>query len=278
MKPAPFAYERPNDLHAALRLMAQTDRAIKIIAGGQSLGPMLNLRLVQPDLLIDISGLAELKQAACVGGNLVLGACVTHSDIEDARVPDVTRGAMQRVAAAIAYRAVRNRGTIGGSLSHADPAADWVTALAALGAKVSLRSLSGLRTLAIEAFITGPLEAALRSGEIVEAVHVPAMPRTAKWGYFKSCRKTGEFAHAIGAVLIDPEKGAGRAVIGALGGAPIVLTDATTLFGGRITPHFLKAFDGSVADAMLVKAGISQAAHRHIHVTALRRAVAEAAA
>jgi aerobic carbon-monoxide dehydrogenase medium subunit len=278
MKPASFAYERPKELSAALGLLSQTDRAVKIIAGGQSLGPMLNLRLVEPDLVVDISGLAELKIAACVDSELVLGACVTHSDIEDGRVPDVTRGAMQRVAAAIAYRAVRNRGTIGGSLSHADPAADWVSALAALGARISLRSLSGIRRLAVEEFITGALESALQSGEIVEAVHIPAMPRSAKWGYFKSCRKTGEFAHAMGAVVIDPERAIARAAIGALGGAPIVLSDAAPLFGGRITPDFLRQFDGSAADAMLAKAGISQAADRHIHVTALRRAVAEAAA
>jgi carbon-monoxide dehydrogenase medium subunit len=277
MKPAPFAYARPTELSAALDLAAQTDGAVKIIAGGQSLGPMLNLRLVEPDLIVDISHLAALKVAHCVDGELVLGACVTHSDIEDARVPDVTRGAMQRVAAAIAYRAVRNRGTIGGSLSHADPAADWVSALAALGAKISLRSLSGARQLPVEAFITGALESALGPGEIVEAVHIPAMSRSAKWGYFKSCRKTGEFAHAIGAVLIDPERAAARAVIGALGGAPIVLADAAGLFGGRVTADFHKQFDGSLADAMLAKAGIALAVDRHIHVTALRRAIAEAA-
>src|SRR5258707_11133516 len=164
MKAAPFAYERPSDLNIATALMAEAKDTAKIIAGGQSLGPMLNLRLVQPDLIIDIAGLRELRQAERCGDELVIGACVTHGDIEDGRIPDVTRGAMQRVAAAIAYRAVRNRGTIGGSLSHADPAADWVTALSALGAKVSLRSLSGLRRLAIEEFITGALEAALRSG------------------------------------------------------------------------------------------------------------------
>jgi carbon-monoxide dehydrogenase medium subunit len=278
MKPAPFAYERPKDLRAALGLMSQTDRVVKVIAGGQSLGPMLNLRLVQPDLVVDITGLAELKQASRVDGELVLGACVTHSDIEDGRVPDVTRGAMRRVAADIAYRAVRNRGTIGGSLSHADPAADWVTALSALGAEVSLRSLSGVRKLAVEVFITGALESALAAGEIVEAVHIPATPRSARWGYFKSCRKTGEFAHAIGAVLIDPERATARAAIGALGGAPIVLADAAPLFGGRVTAGFDGAFDGAVADKMLAKAGISRAADRHIHVTALRRAIAEAAA
>lgn len=278
MKPAPFAYERPKDLNAALALMAQSGSNAKIIAGGQSLGPMLNLRLVEPDCVIDISGIAELRQAARTDGELVLGACITHSDIEDGRTPDVTRGAMQRVAAAIAYRAVRNRGTIGGSISHADPAADWVSALSALGARVSLRSLSGARLLPVEQFITGALESALRPGEIVDAVHIPAMTKSAKWGYFKTCRKTGEFAHAIGAVMIDPERATARAVIGALGGAPIVLADAASLFGGKVTPDFARRFDGAIADAMLAKAGVAQAAERHIHVTALRRAINEAAA
>ena len=120
MKAAPFAYERPANINVALALMADAKGASKVIAGGQSLGPMLNLRLVQPDLVIDIAGLPELRNVERNDDELVIGACVTHGDIEDGRIPDVTRGAMQRVAAAIAYRAVRNRGTIGGSLGHAD--------------------------------------------------------------------------------------------------------------------------------------------------------------
>jgi carbon-monoxide dehydrogenase medium subunit len=189
MKAAAFAYERPSDLNAALGLMTRTDGTTKVIAGGQSLGPMLNLRLVEPDLIIDIAGLSELKQAERSGDELVIGACITHGDIEDGRIPDVSRGALQRVASAIAYRAVRNRGTIGGSLSHADPAADWVSALPALGAKVRLRSLAGVRDLAIEDFVTGALESALRPGEILEAVRVPVMTPSAHWGYVKACRK-----------------------------------------------------------------------------------------
>jgi carbon-monoxide dehydrogenase medium subunit len=278
MKAAPFAYERPSDVNAALALMANTDGAIKIIAGGQSLGPMLNLRLVEPDLIVDIAGLSELKQVERSGDELVLGACITHGDIEDGRIPDVTRGAMQRVASAIAYRAVRNRGTIGGSLSHADPAADWVSALSALGAKVTLRSLGGARNLAIEEFVTGALESALRPGEIVETVHVPAMAASARWGYVKACRKPGEFAHAIAAVLIDPEQASARAVIGALEAAPIVLGDAAALFGGQITADFKQQFDPRVADAILMKAGIVNAADRHIRVAVLRRAINEASA
>jgi carbon-monoxide dehydrogenase medium subunit len=277
MKAAAFAYERPADLNAALGLMANANGATKIIAGGQSLGPMLNLRLVEPDLIVDISGLSELKQAERRGDELVIGACITHGDIEDGRIPDVTRGAMQRVAGAIAYRAVRNRGTIGGSLSHADPAADWISALAALGAKVTLRSLAGARDLAIEDFVTGALESALRPGEIVEAVRVPAMTRSAQWGYVKACRKPGEFAHAIAAVLIDPQSASARAVIGAVEAPPIVVANAAALFGGRITSDFKRQFDPRVADAILMKAGIANAADRHIHVAVLRRAIVEAA-
>jgi aerobic carbon-monoxide dehydrogenase medium subunit len=278
MKAAAFAYQRPSELSDVLALMGKTDGVIKIIAGGQSLGPMLNLRLVEPDLVVDITGLSELKQAGRSGDELVIGACVTHGDIEDGRIPDVTRGAMQRVAGAIAYRAVRNRGTIGGSLSHADPAADWVSALAALDARVTLRSLAGVRHLAIAEFVTGALESALQPGEIVEAVRVPVMTPSACWGYVKACRKTGEFAHAIAAVMIDPERETARIVIGALDAAPIVLGDATALFGGRITGDFKRQFDARAADAILVKAGIASAVDRHIHVAVLRRAVNEASA
>ena len=277
MKAAAFAYERPTDLSAALALVARADVTAKIIAGGQSLGPMLNLRLVEPDLVIDISGLSELKFAERRGNELVIGACVTHGDIEDGRIPDVTRGAMQRVASAIAYRAVRNRGTIGGSLSHADPAADWVAALSALGAKVTLRSALGARDLLVGEFVTGALESALRADEILEAVRVPAMAASARWGYVKACRKSGDFAHAMAAVLIDPEYATARAVIGALDAAPVVLRDAAELFGGRITGDFKQQFDARVADAILTKAGVANAADRHIHVTVLQRAINEAA-
>src|SRR5258708_12321581 len=119
MKAASFAYERPPDFKAALALMTKVEGSSKIIAGGQSLGPMLNLRLVEPDLIIDIAWLSELKQAERSGDELVIGACITHGDIEDGRIPDVTRGAIQRVAAAIAYRPVRNPGTLQASLCHA---------------------------------------------------------------------------------------------------------------------------------------------------------------
>ena len=277
MKPAPFSYERPRDIASALSVMTGAEGMVKIIAGGQSLGPMLNLRLVAPDTILDITGIADLKRADIDGNELTLGACVTHADIEDGRVPDVTRSVMQRVAANIAYRAVRNRGTIGGSLSHADPSADWVSSLTALGASLSLRSATGKRRVAMKDFILGALESVIEPGEMLEAAHVPAMSPSARWGYVKSCRKTGEFAHAIGAVLIDPDAGRARIVIGAVEAAPIVVDDASELFGGRIDGAFASRFDARVADRLLAQAGMTDAADRHIHVAVLRKAVAEAA-
>jgi carbon-monoxide dehydrogenase medium subunit len=277
MKAAPFAYQRPSDINAALALLAETEGASRIIAGGQSLGPMLNMPLVRSDLIIDISGLSELTRVELSGGELVIGACVTHADIEDGRIPDVTRGAMQHVAAGIAYRAVRNRGTIGGSMSHADPAADWATALPALGASLRIRSMRGTRDLAAGDFITGALQSVLRPGEIVEAIRVPVMPASAQWGYAKACRKLGEFAHAMAAVLIDPYRATARVVIGAINRAPIVLSDAASLFGGRLTGNFKEELDVPAVDTLLVKAGIASIAERHIHITVLRRAIHEAA-
>ena len=182
-------------------MIAGADGTTKIMAGGQSLGPMLNLRLVEPD--------ASSTSPACrnCGGStertaaLVIGACVTHADIEDGRVPDVANGMMARVAAGIAYRAVRNRGTIGGSLAHADPAADWVSALSALGAEVEIASRARKgRRVALGEFVLGALDVALAPDELVTAVRVPALPPSARWGYVKHCRKVGEFADAIGAV------------------------------------------------------------------------------
>ncbi|MCG6206067.1 FAD binding domain-containing protein [Rhodopseudomonas sp. HC1] len=276
MKPAAFDYARPRDLAAALALLGSHDGA-KVMAGGQSLGPMLNLRLAQPEQIVDITAIAELKHAEISGEELVLGACVTHADIEDGRVPDVTRGAMRGVAANIAYRAVRNRGTLGGSLTHADPAADWVSALTALGARVTLRSATGMRQMALSDYITGALQSCLHAGELLAAIHIPTRKATARWGYVKTCRKTGEFAHGQCAVLIDPDAGTARIVIGAIDAAPILITEPTELFGGRIDADYKTRFDPRVADQLLSASGIADPVHRHIHLTVLKRALQEAA-
>ncbi|NPU14716.1 carbon monoxide dehydrogenase [Bradyrhizobium sp. 83002] len=276
MKAASFAYERPRSMSDALALLAGADGEARIMAGGQSLGPMLNLRLMQPPRIVDIAGLAELRSVERDGDALVIGACVTHANIEDGRIPDVTHGVLPRIARGIAYRAVRNRGTIGGSLSHADPAADWVTTLAALGARVRLTNSKAQRDLVVTEFVQGALQTALRPGELVTAIRLPSLSPTARFGYAKACRKPGEFAHAMAAVLIEPDLSRSRVVIGAIDTTPIVVDDSS-LFGGAIT-DVRQRFDRDLACRLLMQAGVSDPAARHIHLTVLARAIAEAAA
>lgn len=270
MKAARFDLARPRDLDGALRLLAEPAGLAKAIAGGQSLGPMLNLRLVEPALIVDISGIAELRRVEHDGDALVFGACLTHADIEDGRAPDIGVGMLARVAAGIAYRAVRNRGTIGGSLAHADPAADWLSALSVFGAEVEIASRAGRRRLPIGAFVTGALATALQPGELLVAVRIPPVSAGARFGYVKQARKIGEFANAIGAVLVDRERGIARAVAGAIDAAPLVIEDARALFDAT------SGFDRAAADARLAAAGASDAVDRHIHVEALGRALAQA--
>ncbi|MGD0565498.1 MAG: FAD binding domain-containing protein [Roseiarcus sp.] len=269
MKPVDFDYARPSTVEAALALLADASRSAKTLAGGQSLGPMLNMRLVRPGLLVDITGIEELRRVEDRANEIVIGACVTHSDIEDCRVPDVTRGALSTVAGGIAYRAVRNRGTIGGSLTHADPAADWVAILSALGAKVALRGASGVRVLAVEDYVLGALESDIRPGELLTSVLVPKLGPRARWGYYKACRKPGELAHAIGAFLIDPERDVVRAVVGAIDAKPVVVAEAKALIGDARPERF----DAAAVDALLARAGLADAIDRRTHVVALRRAL-----
>jgi carbon-monoxide dehydrogenase medium subunit len=123
------------------------------------------------------------------------------------------------VAAAIGYRSIRNRGTIGGGLAHADPAADWPLALAALGACVNIRG-SELRSVLVERFVQGAFTTALRANEIIESIDVPKLSPAGRYGFYKFCRKTGEFAEASAAAVFDPETGAARIFLGALRATP----------------------------------------------------------
>jgi len=222
MKAARFDYVRPTSLAEALVLIAEAPDA-KVLAGGQTLGPMLNLRLAQPPLLIDIARLAELAEVAEDQDGVTLGATITHAAIEDGRVTDPTAGFLSQVAAGIGYRAVRTRGTIGGSLAHADPAADWLVALAALGAELNLAGLDGRRRVALSGFVEGAMQTVLRSNELITGVWLGKFSSAARFGYHKICRKVGEFADAIGAAAYDPERGVRRLAVSTLAGAPLLL-------------------------------------------------------
>lgn len=228
MKAARFHYHRPAGLDEVLT--ALTADGAMAISGSQSLGPILNFRLAQPESLVDVSALPELRGYAEQEDGLIIGAGVTHAEIEDGLLPDATCGILPRIAAGIAYRAVRNRGTIGGSLAHADPAADWVSCLTALDAEVLLRSVRGARRLRVKDFITGAFATARGADEVLVAVRVRRVSDHCRFGYFKICRKTGELARAIGAVFRPADSDRTRVVMGATGGRPVVV-DAAGLPG-----------------------------------------------
>jgi carbon-monoxide dehydrogenase medium subunit len=266
VKPVAFDYEKPRDLAAALKLLAEAGGNAKVMAGCQSLGPMLNLRLAQPDLLVDITRIEDLHQATETNGSMVLGSCITHAAIEDGSVPDVTHGLMRAVAADIAYRAVRNRGTIGGSLCHADPAADWVSVLALLEAVAVIEGPAGRREVNVRRFMTGAFTTVLAEDEILVALRIPKLSPQARWGHYKFCRKPGEFAEALGAVLHDPERDVMRAVIGATHGAPHVIERADFVAG---------RFDSAQVFAAIDAAGFADHPYeRQIQHAAMRRALA----
>jgi aerobic carbon-monoxide dehydrogenase medium subunit len=199
MKATAFSYFRPSTLGEALKCL-QTVAGAKPIAGGQTLGPMLNLRVAKPEALVDLTRLKDLKTFKENAASITYGACLTHANFEDGLAPCAAQGFMARVARGIAYRAVRTRGTLGGSLAHADPAADWLSALLALDTNVTLSSGSGRRSIPLSSFVKGPLAADLRPDEILTAVTVEKPGPEDHFGYAKICRKTGEFAEAAGAV------------------------------------------------------------------------------
>jgi carbon-monoxide dehydrogenase medium subunit len=227
MKPAAFGLVRPDTLETARAALGPGEA--KAAAGTQSLGPMLNLRLARPARLVDLSGLAVLKDVRILpGGGVRIGAGITHAQIEDGELPvEGPLGAMLRhVAGGIAYRAVRTRGTIGGSLAHADPAADWVSTMTALDARlIILRSNGPEEACGMTDFMAGAYRTVLGNDGLLVAVEIEGLRDASCWGYAKLCRKVGEFADAIGAVVIDPDRRMARIVAGSTGGRPAVLPD-----------------------------------------------------
>jgi carbon-monoxide dehydrogenase medium subunit len=260
MKPAVFSYARPKSWSDAVKLVASGARAG---AGTQSLGPLLNLRLAQPDMIADLRHLPDYAGVAVSGGVLRIGAGTTHAAIEDGAVPGRTGEIMAGVARRIAYRPVRNRGTIGGSLAHADPAADWVAVLPALGGTAIALGLRGERRVPLAGFVTGIFETALASDELLCAVEVPMLPAGVRWGHWKFCRKVGEFSKVTACVLSVPGT-APRAVLAALDRPPLVIEDASALL------------DDTDAEAARIVSAFPELGEwrRAVAQTALRKAVA----
>jgi carbon-monoxide dehydrogenase medium subunit len=269
MKPVAFNYARPATVAEALGMLAGNPEA-KVLAGGQTLGPMLNLRLAQPTLLIDITRIPELAAVREDEAGVSIGATVTHAAIEDGRIADPTRGFLARVARGIAYRAVRTRGTIGGSLANADPAADWLCCLSALGAEVVVMGAGGSRSAPLAGFARGAMATALVDEELLAAVRVPRYAPAVRFGFHKICRKTGEFADAIGAAMHDPDRRTTRLAASTSAGPPIVI-EALDLSHGALP-------DAADIERRLVAAGLAGDAYDvRLRAVAVRRALAEAA-
>ena len=220
MKAAAYTLEPAATAQAAARALRDGGWNCKAVGGGQSLGAMINLRLAQPEVLIDLDGIAELHGVRESAGAVTFGAMTTHAAVEDGKVPDPSNGLMPLVARGIAYRAVRNRGTIGGSLCHADPAADWVSTMPLLDAVLLVTGPDGMREIPAAEFMLAAFETKLAEGEVLTHIRVPRRSAGTRWSYRKFCRKTGEFAHALAAALHDPLDGTERLVLGALDGAP----------------------------------------------------------
>ena len=264
MKSAHFDYKAPTQCQDALTLFHEADGSGKYISGGQSLGPMMNLRLVQPDFVVDLRAISALRECHTEGEYTVLGALITHSAIEDGLVVDPTQGMMPWVARGLAYRAIRNRGTLGGSLVHADPAADWVNLMAVLDAQYLVDGLAGKRTIVQSDWMLGAFTTAMREEEILTGIRIPRLTASARWSYYKINRKAGEFAEAIAAFIEDPEHGIRRGLIGAIAGTPYVIKNAAPL---------LDDWDGLFAREQLLAAGLSQDSYEYrVHAIALARA------
>src|SRR4051812_37492807 len=164
MKAAAFEYARAESLAEAIKVLCSATEAgqdAQVMAGGQSLLAMMNLRVSSPDLLVDISRIEQLRVVLDDESDAIrIGACVTHAAIEDRAMPDPSRGLMPMVAGNLAYRAIRTRGTLGGSLALSDPAGDWVTVMQAIGARVGLVGDKGRREVEALGFTTGLYETA----------------------------------------------------------------------------------------------------------------------
>jgi carbon-monoxide dehydrogenase medium subunit len=276
VKPVVFHAIRAQNIAEACKILAEAEGQAKVIAGGQSLGPMLNLRLVRPSLIVDVTGIPAMTRIEEDENTITLGACITTGNIEDGRVPHVGLSMLPAIAQETAYRAIRNRGTIGGSVCHADPAADWISALSALGAQCMIAGPAGSRVLPIEHFVLGAFETALGRGELLEAIRIPRISPRGQWGYAKLCRKVGEFAMSIGAVLNDPAREQARMVIGATHGRPIVVDRANVLWRKIPSSDTALSLDQDAFLDLLDRNGVTDSVARRQHLAVSGRALDKA--
>jgi CO/xanthine dehydrogenase FAD-binding subunit len=214
VKPVRFDYRAPASLDEALPLLgAET----AVLAGGQSLVPLLNLRLARPELVVDVNGIAELDYIRADEGALRIGALTRQVALERSELVGRRWPLLHKAVRFVGHPQIRTRGTVGGSVAHADPAAELPAALIALGARFHLRSPGGARALGASEFFLGPLYTAREPDELLVEVEVPAQPEGAGSGFAEHARTHGDFATAGAAAVIA----AGHAGIALLGAGPV---------------------------------------------------------
>jgi aerobic carbon-monoxide dehydrogenase medium subunit len=237
MYPSRFRYEAPHSLDEAIGLLHRGGDNAKVLAGGQSLVPLMKLRFASPELVVDINNLPGLDyHRADPDGTLHVGALCRHADLERSALLKSSQPTMAAAAPLIADPIVRNRGTLVGSLCHADPQGDWASVVLALGGSVVARGPAGRRTIPVAEFVTGPFQNVLEPDEIVVEAVIPAAKGARAGGYLKLERRVGDFATVGVAVAVetsgDTVTRAGIALTG-VGGSTIGATEAADALVGQ---------------------------------------------
>jgi CO/xanthine dehydrogenase FAD-binding subunit len=265
MKPAEFEYAAPHTLAEALDLVGETARPL---AGGQSLVPLLNFRLARPELLVDLNGVGELSYLRRSEGVLRIGALARQATLERSGI--VARGwrLLRDAVRYVGHSQIRSRGTVGGSVAHADPAAELPTAFTALDARFHLESRRGRRTLDSGELFRGPLTTALAPDELLVEIEVPPLPAGAAAAFTEHSRTHGDFAIAGAAVVLVPGERAAVALLGA-GPTPVRAPAAEAAIAGGAE---------AAEAAELAASGIGEGWSRALFAALVRRAIAEALA
>ncbi len=284
MKLPPFDYACPSTLPEAIELLASHDDA-KAIAGGQSLVPMLAFRLAQPSLLVDLRKLADLRGIRISDAGVTLGAMVRWRDIEDDERLETAHPLLKAAISHVAHYQIRNRGTVGGSIAHADPAAEMPGIAMTCDAEIAVVGKSGAHVIQAADFFQGALTTALTTDEIIVEIRLPAWPAGRRWGFQEFARRRGDFAMAAAAVFYDQdERGKARnahvGVIG-VGDRPLRLTAVEDLLNGEsIDEATIAKADAATSAAVEPQDDIhaSAAYRRSLVGTMVERALTSAAA
>ena len=285
MKPASFDYHRPQSLEAALGLLARYGDRAKPIAGGQSLGPMLNMRLARPEHLVDLNDLVELDFVRVSDGALEIGAMTRHQRV--ATAPEVRRAHPLLAAAAstIGHYAIRQRGTLGGSLVHADPAAQMPLIAVLGGAKIVVRGLSGQRQINAVDFFRSVMTVDVGYGEMVTSVRFPQLPANSGWAFELFSRRRGDFAIVAVAVtlLLDSDRRLAslEMAFGGVGSVPLRLDVSALVEAGAMpTEKWIAAVAAFAAQSISPEdsASIPAAFRREVAASLVEKALATALA